>query len=134
VSNNDRELRGRIAELERRFPPTTPDGPEPAVTEAPINGVDYVRNDGTWVPANYFSGLWGDLGGVPAAFPPESHTHVLSEITDAGTMAAQNDAPSDGNQYARVNGTWQQVSGGVTVFRQETQPTANAIGDWWLSP
>lgn len=76
---------------------------------------------------------WTDILNKPGTFPPESHTHSLTQISDAGTMAAQNDAPNDGNQYARQNGSWQQVSGGVTVFRQEERPTANAVGDWWLT-
>ena len=104
-----------------------------AVVEAPIDGVEYVRFNATWVPANYFSGLWDDIGGKPVSFPPEAHTHTLSEITDSGTLAAVDDAPSDGNQYARQDGAWAQVTAqGVTVFSQPTQPTANAVGDWWL--
>jgi len=112
MSNNDRELRGRIAELEKRFPQAPPENPPGVVTEAPQDGVDYVRVDAQWRAAAYFSGLWGDLGGVPSTFPPSAHTHVLANIIDAGTLAGFDDAPSDGNDYARNNGRWVLVSGG----------------------
>ena len=40
------------------------------------------------------------------------HDHTLADITDAGTMAGIDDAPSDGNEYARKDGTWSIVQGG----------------------
>ena len=33
---------------------------------------------------------WSAIAGKPASFPPAVHTHTLSQITDAGTMAGQN--------------------------------------------
>lgn len=33
---------------------------------------------------------WSVIANKPATFPPSAHTHTLSHITDAGTMAAQN--------------------------------------------
>lgn len=35
------------------------------------------------------SGGYGDLTGVPGSFPPSAHTHTLSQITNAGSAAAQ---------------------------------------------
>lgn len=32
---------------------------------------------------------WSVIANKPASFPPSAHTHTLSEVTDAGTMAAQ---------------------------------------------
>lgn len=34
---------------------------------------------------------WASLTGVPSEFTPESHTHALSEITDAGTAAGRDE-------------------------------------------
>lgn len=33
---------------------------------------------------------WSVIANKPSVFPPDTHTHTLSDITDAGTMAAQN--------------------------------------------
>ena len=33
---------------------------------------------------------WSQISGKPTTFTPISHTHTLSQITDAGTMASQN--------------------------------------------
>lgn len=33
---------------------------------------------------------WSVIANKPATFPPSAHSHTLSEITDAGSMAAQN--------------------------------------------
>ena len=38
-----------------------------------------------------FSGSYNDLTDVPTSFTPSAHTHVLAEITDAGTLAGLND-------------------------------------------
>ncbi len=53
---------------------------------------------------------------------PLAHTHPLSEITDEGTMAAVNDAPSDGSIYGRLNGAWAVAGGGSGL----TQPQVMA--------
>lgn len=45
---------------------------------------------------------------------PTAHTHPLAEITDEGTMAAVNDAASDGKTYGRKDGTWAEVVSGLT--------------------
>jgi hypothetical protein len=44
---------------------------------------------------------------------PTSHTHPLSQVSDAGTMAAKNDAPSDGKTYGRKDGAWAEATGGT---------------------
>lgn len=33
---------------------------------------------------------WSQVANKPASFTPSAHTHLLADITDAGTMAAQN--------------------------------------------
>jgi len=44
-----------------------------------------------------------------------SHTHTASQVTDLGTMATKNDAPSDDSIYSRQNGAWVVASGGGTT-------------------
>ena len=52
---------------------------------------------------------YNDLENVPSEFPPESHTHVASEVTDLGTAATEDDS-----RY--VNVTDAQTIAGVKTF------------------
>lgn len=63
---------------------------------------------------------------------PTGHTHTLSQVTDSGTMAAVNDAPSDGNQYVRQDAAWSQVSVPVGVHVGDTPPSTPSDGDRWF--
>lgn len=45
------------------------------------------------------------VGGAPAI-----HTHTLTDVTDSGEMAAVDDAPNDGQPYARKNLSWELTS------------------------
>ena len=54
-----------------------------------------------------------------------SHTQTLSTITDAGAMAAEADAPSDGNKYTRQNGAW--ATADPATVRSATQPTDTSV-------
>lgn len=71
-----------------------------------------------------------DIDDIPATFPPDSHSHTMSDVTDLptlgalaeqdtvdyttdvtntptlGSMAAVNDAPSDGEEYVRKDEDW----------------------------
>jgi len=61
--------------------------------------------------------------------PPASHSHALQAITDAGTLASEDDAPSDGSQYARKDAGWEVVSGGGDLSEADIDTLAelNAI-------
>lgn len=94
-----------------------------AQDDAPSDGTAYARQDATWVTVPAGGTVeWGDIQGDITAqtdlmdeFDTKSdtgHTHTLSNITDAGSMASIDDAPSDGSQYARQDGAWTVVTGG----------------------
>ena len=51
---------------------------------------------------------------------PAPHTHPLADITDEGTMAAVDDAPSDGTTYGRKNGAWAAAGGGSGLTQAQT--------------
>lgn len=55
--------------------------PGAGVPEAPNDGQVYVRGSLTWSPSN-----WATLSGKPTTFPPSSHTHPASEISDSTTV------------------------------------------------
>lgn len=94
------------------------------IPEAPEDGTPYGRQDANWV--NVAS---------------ESHTHTVSQITDAGTMAYVDDAPSDSLYYARQDGNWAEVNPGGWQYQGEWTPTAGAeypdatglpTGSYWV--
>jgi hypothetical protein len=110
--------------------PQTPDEARTnigAVEEAPNDGLAYMRYGQSWQPLSLvthnsiggrdqtnahpiaaITNLQTTLNGKAASV----HQHTLNDVTDAGDMAYEPDAPSDGNQYARWNGQWTIVSGG----------------------
>jgi len=45
-------------------------------------------------------------------FSQNGHGHTLADIADAGTMAAEDDAPIDGRVYARNDSAWVEVTSG----------------------
>jgi len=45
-------------------------------------------------------------------FAALSHGHELADVSDAGTLAAVDDAPSDSKIYGRYNGSWAEVVSG----------------------
>lgn len=66
---------------------------------------------------------WSAITNKPATFAPTSHVHPLSEVTDDGTMATQND-----NAVAITGGT-------INGLTQLSLPTASSTTDnrIWLS-
>ena len=52
---------------------------------------------------------WEDLVGEQP--DPVDHTHPLAEITDSGTMAAEDDAPADAQPYVREDAGWKVALG-----------------------
>jgi hypothetical protein len=103
------------------------------LTDAPNDGNEYVRKNAAWAVATGGGGgggsvSWGGIFGTVT-----NQTDLVNYISglgyqtslDVSTYATANfyplgtnpngyltDAPSDGNQYARQNGGWYQVSGG----------------------
>ncbi len=65
------------------------------------------RNNGTWTGWYRLRLSEAEQRAVfDTLYAPLSHTHTLSQVTDSGAMAAEDDAPSDGQRYARRNGAW----------------------------
>ena len=54
---------------------------------------------GNWMPT------WANVTGKPATFAPSAHTHSLSQITDAGSVASLNTNASTAN-FLRGDGSW----------------------------
>lgn len=52
---------------------------------------------------------WADLAGKPSTFPPEDHSHVISDVTDLQTSL-------DGKQDTLVSGTNIKTVNGVTIL------------------
>ena len=85
------------------------------VEEAPDDGKQYVRESKAWAEAVTPGGgasSWNDLTDKPTEFPPESHNHVVADITDFDPADYQpvgdylTEAPNDGKQYVRKSEAW----------------------------
>ena len=63
---------------------------------------------------------------------PLTNTEVDSNFTNLNTDKIE-DAPSDGNQYARQSGAWATVSAAATVVTSSTAPSSPSDGDVWYS-
>lgn len=70
-----------------------------------------------------FSGNYGDLSGVPSAFPPEAHNQAASTIT-AGTFAGQVVANSSGQTPGTA------LLRNSKILSSETNPTVNGEINW----
>ena len=87
------------------------------IPDAPIDGVQYARQDGTWTPVE--SGVdWNTIKQKLAEDGVESikfimgNEQVILTASELKTLLNQTvlpDAPSDGQQYARQNGEWTPV-------------------------
>ena len=92
--------------------------------DAPNDGKLYGRQSETWEEVVIPSGgasSWDDLTDKPTEFPPESHNHVVADITDfdpddyqpkgdyqpAGDYIGE--AANDGKLYGRQSGDWAEV-------------------------
>jgi len=58
--------------------------------------------------------FWENIPDKPSEFPPEPHTHTVSDITDIE------------GKYTKAE------NGGQHIWVQSTEPTAKAVGDIWI--
>ena len=89
-------------------------GIEPGITDAPIDGVQYARQNGEWTPVE--KGIdWNTIkqklaeDGVEAIKFIMAGEEVILTAEKVKTLLNQTvlpDAPSDGKQYARQDGEW----------------------------
>jgi hypothetical protein len=61
--------------------PQGPVGPNGGIEDAPIDGVQYARQDAAWTAVVIPAGDWNSITGKPATFPPDPHTHAYSSLT-----------------------------------------------------
>ena len=116
------------------------------IPDAPIDGVQYARQDGTWTPVE--KGLnWNTIKQKLANDGVESIKFIMgaeeviltaSELKTLLNQTVLPDAPSDGKQYARQDGAWSVVEGildapidGVQYARQngEWTPVEEGLTD-----
>lgn len=88
------------------------------IEEAPINGTPYSRQDAGWISAitgsssgapynssNFTGTAWVDL--------TDGENTTLHTHTGLVTGSYVGEAPINGNQYGRENGTWTEIMGGT---------------------
>ena len=108
------------------------------IPDAPIDGVQYARQDGTWTPVE--SGIdWNTIKQKLAEDGVESikfimgNEQVILTASELKTLLNQTvlpDAPSDGKQYARQDGAWTSVKEGLTDAPSDGTQYARQDGSW----
>lgn len=98
-----------------------------ALSAATINPANFAPAVHTHTIANV-TGLQTALDGKAAS----SHTHTIANVTglQSALDAKIGDAPSNGNQYVRQNGSWAINSGGVSEAPISGQMYARYNGGW----
>ena len=87
------------------------------ITDAASDGTAYLRKDAAWV--NPVVADFPDFVSELATKSDVGHAHVLADISDAGALAALNDAPVDGSQYMRKDGVWSPYVPGVDLHMSQ---------------
>lgn len=80
------------------------------VNDAPSDGSEYVRKNGAWAVSSGGGGggaSWGSITGTLSNQTDlNSALGAKANTADLGTMASEDDAPSNGAEYVRKNGAW----------------------------
>ena len=111
---------------------------EQGIPEAPIDGVQYARQNGEWTPVE--SGLdWNTIKQKLAEDGVESIKFIMgneeiiltaSELKTLLNQTVLPDAPIDGQKYARQNGNWTPVTEGITDSPSDGKQYARQNGAW----
>ena len=90
--------------------------------DAPSDHNEYVRKDGDWHIASGSGTLaWGDISGTLSDQTDlQSALNAKANAADLGSMAEEDDAPSDSKEYVRKNGAWSEASGGGGAWGEIT--------------
>ena len=109
------------------------------IPDAPIDGVQYARQDGTWTPVE--SGLdWNTIKQKLAGDGVESIKFIMageeiiltaSEVKTLLNQTVLPDAPTDGKTYGRNNGAWTVVTEGIPEAPLDGQQYARQNGGWF---
>ena len=112
---------------------------EQGIPEAPIDGVQYARQNGEWTPVE--SGLdWNTIKQKLAEDGVESIKFIIgaeeviltaSEVKTLLNQTVLPEAPLDGQQYARKNAAWTPVEEGIPEAPLDGQLYARQNGGWF---
>jgi len=81
----DSALEGSVAALTGRVTSLETAG---YISDAPNNGQQYARQNAGWAVVSVAAPAWTDITGKPSTFPPSTHSHPQSEVTNLVTDLA----------------------------------------------
>lgn len=71
--------------------------------EAPLDGQQYIRKDGSWIVGDFTSYTSSD-------FTSDFNTKTTDDLSEGSTNLYWIEAPTDGSQYVRQNSSWVEIS------------------------
>lgn len=77
-----------------------------------------------WKIWSTFDGKYSSLTEKPTSFPPSTHSHTKSQITDMPTSMPASDVPDWAKATAKPSYTWDEVNGKPTSFSPSTHTHA----------
>ena len=120
-----------VSDKPETFPPASHTHPLSDLTQSSAATGQVVTWDGSaWVPQSPSSGVtsYNDLTDVPSTFPPATHTHAISEVTNLQTTLDGKAATTHTHAIAEVtglqtaldgkqaSGSYVATSGGITAI------------------
>ena len=93
---------------------------EPGISDAPSDGKTYGRNNGAWTLVK--EGLTDS--------PSDGKQYARQDGNWAVVEKGISDSPSDGKQYARQDGVWTVVTEGITDSPSDGKQYARQDGNW----
>lgn len=81
------------------------------------NGGEYAWNGSQWEQLGNSSGIsveWSAINGKPSVFPPETHSHTVSQITDFPASMPASDVPDWAKQPSKPTYTASEVGAAAT--------------------
>ena len=93
---------------------------EPGISDAPSNGKQYARQDGAWTVVTE---------GITDS-PSDGKTYGRNNGAWTPVEEGITDSPSDGKQYARQDGAWTPVKEGITDSPSDGKQYARQDGAW----
>jgi len=96
----------------------------PGIGDVPSDDIYYVRRNGQWIQMN-----WNDVANKPTTFPPTTHTHTSTDITDLVESVQDTIAPMFIHSgHVNISYVYDDTTGQITTV--SSAGTTDDAGTW----